>query len=63
VNVRLQVGRPSGALRPFVPRLWSALFLRGSSSVLERSFRSAYEPLYTAVRARKHLFGRPQRLP
>ena len=42
-----------GALRPFLPRLWSALLLRGSSSVFESSlFRSAYEPLYTPLSER-----------
>jgi hypothetical protein len=47
-----------GALGPLMPRLWSAVSLRGISTVLESSlFRSAYEPLYTPLsqRARRSL--------
>jgi ATP:ADP antiporter, AAA family len=42
-----------GALGPLMPKLWSAVGLRGVSSVLESSlFRSAYEPLYTPLSQR-----------
>lgn len=47
-----------GALGPLIPRPWSAVSLRATSTVLESSlFRSAYEPLYTPLsqRARRSL--------